>query len=380
MLAAPAPTGCKPRAGAATITPRLLENLSPLTHIMSVIEDRIYIGNVDYNATEEELREFFANSGVKSIEIPSKTLIRGKKEITRRLGFAFVLFESKEAADKAVEEFNDKQFKSRKIFVKKAVPPPTEEEKLKKTEEYKAKKAARQKEKAAKQAAAVANGDLSVETTAAAGETSALAANGDKGAHDDKSINASATGSSPAPRKKKTRKPKKKVVADTEGASEPNSSDSAAANTPETAATTPGSAPKAPEGTPSPDTVFITNLHYQVRQRALISHFKELKPKWVHVPLRRVPYRNRKDGKKATIFNKGIAFIKFPNHEVQQEAISKFNGHEIEGRAIIVEVAIDTKEKAAEREANGAVEESADTNEVKKTGNKAAASEVPASA
>ncbi|RLV86128.1 Regulator of rDNA transcription protein 5 [Meyerozyma sp. JA9] len=342
---------------------------------MSVIEDRIYIGNVDYNATEEELREFFANTGVTSVEIPSKTLIRGKKEITRRLGFAFVSFESKEAADKAVEEFNDKQFKSRKIFVKKAVPPPTEEEKLKKSEEYKAKKAARQKEKAAKQAAAVANGDSSVETTAAAGETADLAVNGDQGAHDDKPSDAAATGKPSAPKKKKTRKPKKKVVAESDAASEPNSSDSAAATTPETAATTPGSAPKAPEGTPSPDTVFITNLHYQVRQRALISHFKELKPKWVHVPLRRVPYRNRKEGNKAPIYNKGIAFIKFPNHEVQQEAISKFNGHEIEGRAIVVEVAIDTKEKS--EGANGTTEEES---EVKGTENNAAASEVPASA
>lgn len=299
---------------------------------MSVIEDRIYIGNVDYNVTEDELRDFFANTGVKSIEIPSKTWTRGDKEITRRLGFVFVLFDTKEAADKAVEDYNDKQFKDRKIFVKKALPPPTEEEKAKKGEEFRAKRAA---QKAAKEAAAVSRQQHGVEGADGAvvessngDSTASTAASGDV-----------ATGA----KKRRARKPKKKATA---AAGSESASSEGTANGAETSPE--GTGLKVPEGSPSPDTIFITNLHYRVQQRTISNVFKELKPKWVHVPLRRVPYRNRKTSAKAPVFNKGIAFVKFANHDVQQEAINKFNGHEIEGRAIIVEVAIDTKERDVE--------------------------------
>lgn len=313
---------------------------------MSTIEDRIYIGNVDFNATEDELRELFTGYPIKSVEIPTKTLVRGKKEVTRRLGFAFVLFDNKEAADKAVAEFNDKKFKDRLIFVKKAVPPPTEEEKQKRLEEYKAKKAAR------KEATKKPAENEETNTSAATPEAS--------------------TDSTSVPKKKKkARKPKKKAAI---VESETATTDSAEASTPETAATTPGSDQKVPDGIPSPDTIFITNLHYRAQHRTINSVFKEFKPKWVHVPLRPVPSHIRKSGKKALIFNKGIAFVKLPNHEVQQEAIAKFNGHEIMGRSIIVEVAIDNKKKEAEE--NG----DAETTEETANGSAAAPSEATTSA
>ncbi len=35
-----------------------------LTSTKPVIEERIYIGNVDYKATEEDLRDFFKNMNV----------------------------------------------------------------------------------------------------------------------------------------------------------------------------------------------------------------------------------------------------------------------------------------------------------------------------
>lgn len=100
---------------------------------------------------------------------------------------------------------------------------------------------------------------------------------------------------------------------------------------------------KIPEGNPSSDTIFITNLDYRVNVKTLNSIFKELKPKWIHVPTKKVPYHILKSQKNRKILNKGIAFIKFPSHEVQKKAVEQFNGKEVNGRPIIVDIAIDTR-------------------------------------
>ena len=74
------------------------------------------------------------------------------------------------------------------------------------------------------------------------------------------------------------------------------------------------------------------------------SLFKELKPKWIHVPSRRVPYNRRgRGGKFRKPFNKGIAFVKFSNEETQKQAVAEFNGKEVNGREIIVDIAIDSR-------------------------------------
>ena len=96
-----------------------------------VIEDRIYVGNVDFKATEDELKELFQDLKVTEVEIPFKENTRGDKVFKRHLGFAFVQFENKDDADKAIATYNGQKFQRRNIFIKKAVPPPTEEEKRK---------------------------------------------------------------------------------------------------------------------------------------------------------------------------------------------------------------------------------------------------------
>ena len=95
-----------------------------------VIEDRIYVGNVDFKATEDELKELFQDLKVTEVEIPFKENTRGDKVFKRHLGFAFVQFENKDDADKAIATYNGQNSK-KKHFHQKAVPPPTEEEKRK---------------------------------------------------------------------------------------------------------------------------------------------------------------------------------------------------------------------------------------------------------
>lgn len=237
------------------------------------IEERVYVGNVDFSATEDELREFFSGLAVSSVEIPSKTITRGKKLFVKRLGFGFVQFETKEEADKAIEQFNGKDFKNRSIYAKKALPPATEEEKKLKTEAF----LARQKE---------------LKARAKTGKTNGAA-------------------------------------------------EQTAAETPENG--TDKTQLKTPEGNKSKDTVFIANLDYKANVKQLTNLFSELSPKWIHVPTRRVPYHVLKkfQAKQKPIFNKGIAFVKFADEELQLKAIEEFNGKEINGRTVVVEAAID---------------------------------------
>lgn len=86
-------------------------------------------------------------------------------------------------------------------------------------------------------------------------------------------------------------------------------------------------------------------MDYKVNVKTLSGLFKDLKPKWIHVPARRVPY-NRRGGRGGNFrrpFNKGIAFVKFANEETQKKAVAEFNGKEINGREIIVDIAIDSR-------------------------------------
>jgi len=82
-------------------------------------EQKIYVGNLDYNTTEEELKELFTEKG---IETKSVTLIidnyTGKSK-----GFGFVEVETDEILQQAVEALNGYELGGRKLTVNKAKPP-----------------------------------------------------------------------------------------------------------------------------------------------------------------------------------------------------------------------------------------------------------------
>jgi RNA recognition motif-containing protein len=78
---------------------------------------RLYVGNISFKASEDDLREFFSQAG----EVASVKLI--KDNATGRLrGFGFVEMTSDEDAQKAVTMFNGKQFMERSIVVNEAKP------------------------------------------------------------------------------------------------------------------------------------------------------------------------------------------------------------------------------------------------------------------
>jgi RNA recognition motif-containing protein len=70
---------------------------------------RLYIGNLSYSATNDELRELFASYG----NVKEARVIQGR-------GFGFVEMGSDEEAKKAMEGLNGFDFKGRKLKVDEA--------------------------------------------------------------------------------------------------------------------------------------------------------------------------------------------------------------------------------------------------------------------
>lgn len=78
---------------------------------------KLYVGNLPYTTTEDDLRDYFAKAGV----ISSVRIIIDKMS-GRSKGFGFVEMENDEEAMKAIEEFNGKEWGERKLVVNEARP------------------------------------------------------------------------------------------------------------------------------------------------------------------------------------------------------------------------------------------------------------------
>jgi RNA recognition motif-containing protein len=77
----------------------------------------IYVGNLSFQATEEDLREVFAEYGeVSRISLPTD------RETGRKRGFAFVEMSSEAQEDAAITELDGAEWLGREIRVNKAKP------------------------------------------------------------------------------------------------------------------------------------------------------------------------------------------------------------------------------------------------------------------
>ena len=82
-----------------------------------VNEMNIYVGNLLFDVTEDELREAFKPFG----EVTEVRLIMDKFS-GKSKGFGFIEMPSKEEAEKAIEELNSKDMKGRAMTVNEAKP------------------------------------------------------------------------------------------------------------------------------------------------------------------------------------------------------------------------------------------------------------------
>jgi RNA recognition motif-containing protein len=80
---------------------------------------RLYVGNLPYSATEEQLTELFSRAGkVDSVRV-MRDVATG-----RARGFAFVEMSSDDEAQKAINEFHEYQMEGRALVVNEARPKP----------------------------------------------------------------------------------------------------------------------------------------------------------------------------------------------------------------------------------------------------------------
>ncbi len=76
---------------------------------------KIYVGNMSYEATEDELRDLFSPHGtVESVSIITD------RYTGRARGFGFVEMSTEAEADTAIAELNNKEFGGRTLKVNKA--------------------------------------------------------------------------------------------------------------------------------------------------------------------------------------------------------------------------------------------------------------------
>ena len=73
---------------------------------------KLYVGNLKYSVTNDELKELFSSYG----EVKSVNIIEGK-------GFGFVEMSSSEEAEKAKDALNNTEFDGRPLKIDEARPP-----------------------------------------------------------------------------------------------------------------------------------------------------------------------------------------------------------------------------------------------------------------
>ena len=81
------------------------------------MESKVYVGNLSYNVSEQDLRELFSQAG----EIKEIILITDR-DTRRPKGFGFVEMMTQAEAEKAVQMFNDQELDGRRMIVNLARP------------------------------------------------------------------------------------------------------------------------------------------------------------------------------------------------------------------------------------------------------------------
>jgi RNA recognition motif-containing protein len=76
---------------------------------------KLFVGNIEWGATEEDLKELFETHG----EVEEAIIIKDRMS-GRSKGFGFVTFANEEDADKAMEELNGHDLNGRELVVNEA--------------------------------------------------------------------------------------------------------------------------------------------------------------------------------------------------------------------------------------------------------------------
>ncbi len=78
---------------------------------------RLYVGNLPFTVTEQDLEEIFAQVGT----VEASNIVTDR-DTGRSRGFAFVQMDTQEAADAAIQNFNGRELEGRTLTVNEARP------------------------------------------------------------------------------------------------------------------------------------------------------------------------------------------------------------------------------------------------------------------
>ncbi|WWC69180.1 uncharacterized protein I206_103116 [Kwoniella pini CBS 10737] len=319
---------------------------------------RVYIGNIAYTTTEEEVREFVAPVGgeIKSVQLPTKF---GK----RPAGYAFVTYTNDTDANKAVEQLKDKELGGRQVKLELARP-------AEKVLEIRKLKDEKRKER--REAVNAQKAEKAAESAKAAG----VPTNGD----------AKPAEGEEKPKKKKANKPKAKKSRrripgeGDEGEAEGDASADGEAPKPaskgriDVNGAADGEVKEKKKRAPKPqkerqprleltgddskNTIFVANLPFSVTDESLATIFTNLSIKVKSAKVVK-GIRKPRAGAARTFkpfrASKGFGFVEIENESEQNEAVEKVDGTLIEDRKITAKIAKEMKpveqEEVAEAEA-----------------------------
>jgi len=86
--------------------------------IWRTMESKLYVGNLPYNTTDDDLRTLFEQAGT----VKTASVIKDR-ETGRSKGFGFVEMETEADAEQAISRFNGVDFNGRPLKVNPARPP-----------------------------------------------------------------------------------------------------------------------------------------------------------------------------------------------------------------------------------------------------------------
>ena len=90
---------------------------SAITKLRKILESKLYVGNMSYNTSEDELRKLFSEVGT----VTDLVIIMDKFS-GRPKGFGFVTMSTAAEAEAAIAKYNGQQVDGRELKVNKARP------------------------------------------------------------------------------------------------------------------------------------------------------------------------------------------------------------------------------------------------------------------
>ncbi|KAF7716480.1 RNA recognition motif-containing protein [Penicillium ucsense] len=286
---------------------------------------RLYIGNLAYATTEEELKEFFKAYKIESTSIPVNP------RTNRPVGYAFVDLATAHEATAAVESLSGKEILARKVSVQLARKP----------------EPAEAREGVTSGGEGVSGNEGRKRTGGrgrgrgrARGRGGRAARGRTQDGQEPTETNTNAATTAPAATADAT------TLKDATSEKAPSVTEGAKAG--KARAPRPQKQRGPPEdGIPSKTKVMVANLPYDLTEDKLKEIFAAYSPVSAKVALRPIPrfmikkLQARNERRKT----RGFGFVNLASEELQTKAVNEMNGKEIDGRTIAVKVAIDSPGK-----------------------------------